>query len=719
MAGYYWLYIILSTSGIIIAISLAAHLWRIRHTPGAFSLIWAILSVAIWSFTYIFEIIIPDYAIKNIWLRGEYLGIPFVTVALFCFALLYSGRGRWLTAGRFILLSIIPFITFLMALTNDWHGLLWSSVQPVSPSEPLLVTHGPWFNVNLVYSYSLTLLAMLFLLQIAMQRHSLYRAQAITILIGLFLPLVSNILYVFHLTPPGLDLTPLALILTLILAVVAFTRFRLMDILPIAQVTVFNALLDAVLVVDLKFRIVEMNPSGEQLFSEKADRLIGKDIRSLFPHWGAWVQATKPAYETSREFRLENDPRNRIFNVRLETITEKRAGVTGYMAILSDVTEQVYAQTQMRLQSTALLATRNGILITDKNGTVIWANPAMATLTGYDPDEIVGSTPRLLRSGKMPDSFYREMWDTISDGNVWRGELVNRRKNGSCYDEEMTITPLIQANGSISHYIAVKQDITERKVAENALKKAHAEAMKANQLKTQLLANVSHDLRTPLGAVIGYAEMLEMGIFGKMNSEQDNAVNEILDSANQLLAFVNNMIGQAQFETGRILLTDRAFAPDELIEPIRAWTSFYAKKRGLSLIFDVDADLPNPLYGDPYWLRQVLLNLVINAIKFTEKGGVRVQLFKADTRHWTIRVTDTGIGIPRKNQKAIFEPFTHLEGSTARKQVGSGLGLSIVKLLTKAMKGRIQLDSTPGQGTTFTITLPLAIPKGSRRYAPR
>jgi signal transduction histidine kinase len=285
--------------------------------------------------------------------------------------------------------------------------------------------------------------------------------------------------------------------------------------------------------------------------------------------------------------------------------------------------------------------------------------------------------------------------------------VVNRRKDGTLYSEEMTITPLVRPDGSITHFIAIKQDITIRKEAETALQQAHDEAVQANRLKTQLLANVSHDLRTPLGAIIGYGEMLQSGVFGQLNEGQAQASREILDSANQLLTFINNLIGQAQLETGRIILHARPFEPLKIVEEVYATAHYHVAKKGLNLTYEIDPGLPKPLAGDDYWLKQILLNLVNNAVKFTDKGSITTRIFAPDRNHWAMQVADNGIGIPKENQEMIFSPFQQVDGSPTRRRGGSGLGLSIVKQLAEAMGGEVSVESRPGEGSKFTVVLPI------------
>jgi signal transduction histidine kinase len=225
-----------------------------------------------------------------------------------------------------------------------------------------------------------------------------------------------------------------------------------------------------------------------------------------------------------------------------------------------------------------------------------------------------------------------------------------------------------------------------------------------------LLASLGHDLRSPLGAIIGYAEMLKDGSFGSMSAAQVNASSEILDGATQLLAFMNNLVGQIQFETGKIVLQEYPFEVEEVIGPLLSTLNFHAQKKGLLLEQIFDPNLPHKLIGDQFWLRQIVMNLVHNAVKFTRSGFVRVHFLKQGDKHWMIQVMDTGIGIPVEAQKRVFEAFEQVNNVETLKQSGFGLGLSIVAKLASIMQGTIDLISEEGKGTTFSVTLPLKVP---------
>ncbi|MFQ5577855.1 MAG: sensor histidine kinase, partial [Anaerolineae bacterium] len=261
--------------------------------------------------------------------------------------------------------------------------------------------------------------------------------------------------------------------------------------------------------------------------------------------------------------------------------------------------------------------------------------------------------------------------------------------------------------GQITHFLSVQEDSTRLKETAAKLAQARDRALEASRLKTRLLANVSHDLRTPLNAILGYTEMLQEGVYGPLSDSQRAAASEIIDSTGQLLNFVNNLLDQSRIESGRVTLNLVPFAPADLLADVQAVSGVLAAARGLELRSDIASGVPKTIAGDPYWLRQIVVNLVSNAIKFTDEGSAHIHIFRSRPGQWGIQVSDTGCGIPPEAQTRIFDPFWQVNGTATRGHAGSGLGLSIVKQLTAMMGGEITVRSQVGGGSTFTLLLPL------------
>lgn len=392
--------------------------------------------------------------------------------------------------------------------------------------------------------------------------------------------------------------------------------------------------------------------------------------------------------------------------VRGYPLFDEHGEVTQMVEYSVDITERKRAEAEIRKLQQAVEHAASGVAITDPQGVFEYVNPTFERMTGYTRAEVIGQTPRLLKSGKHPAEFYAEMWQTIRSGKIWQGEIVNRRKDGSLYCEFQTIAP-VMANGSILHYVAVKLDITAQKEMEEQLREAKEAAESASAFKSQLLSRVSHELRTPLGGVLGYAELMQSDAFGALNEEQRQAAGYIVDSAHYLNQMVNDLLNEAEIAARSIKLQNDWFSPAEALEKASASLSVQAIKKGLLFIAEHSPDLPKKLFGDSRRLQQIIINLAGNAIKFTERGEVRVRLERPAPDQWAIIVSDTGAGIPKEAQGYIFEPFRQVDNRITRENRGSGLGLSITKHLVELMGGQIALDSEVGKGSVFTVTLPI------------
>jgi PAS domain S-box-containing protein len=552
---------------------------------------------------------------------------------------------------------------------------------------------------------------------------------------------------------------------------------------------------------------------------------------------------------------------------------------------------------QLRLLSAALAAAANGIVITDRDGAIVWVNQAFTRLTGYTFDEVVGQNPRLLKSGKQPESVYRELWLKILSGQVWHGEVINRRKDGSLYIEEQTITPLRDESGTITNFIGIKQDVTDRKLAEDTLaerarltalgadvgvamassdtigrmlqrcvdamaehldaasariwilnpkenvlelearagsdpepedaysrvpvgrfeiggiaqsrkpyvtnavsedariagrgwgrqaglvafagyplvvedrlvgvmalfaraplassaldtlmsvaasiavgierkhyevelERAKEAAEAATRAKSDFLASMSHEIRTPMNSIIG---MTELALDSDLTPLQRHYLDTVAVSAEALLDVINDILDVSKIEAGKLELALREFHLRDMLGETMQALAVRAHKKGLELAFRISPDVSDTLVGDAGRLRQIVVNLVGNAVKFTEHGEVVLEVGREPNGepaasaqgsdrvrpegdcalHFSVR--DTGIGIPKEKFDTIFRRFEQADGSTFSKYGGTGLGLAISSQLVEMMGGRIWVESKEGHGSTFQFTARFGVSAGGSR----
>ena len=372
--------------------------------------------------------------------------------------------------------------------------------------------------------------------------------------------------------------------------------------------------------------------------------------------------------------------------------------------------ERERVQGEVRKLSLATEQSPATVVITDREGTIEYVNRKFTEVTGYTFEEALSQNPRVLNSGVHPPEFFREMWDTLMAGLEWRGEICNKKKDGELFWEQASISPIRAAEGTITHFLAVKEDITERKQHERELVEAREAAEQASQAKADFLANMSHEIRTPMNAIIG---MAHLALRADLDPKQRDYLQKIHASGQHLLGIINDILDFSKIEAGKLDMETVDFSLDKVLDNVATLIGEKASEAGLELVFDVDPELPRNLKGDPLRLGQVLINYSNNAVKFTQEGEIIVrarQLEGTDTDLLArFEVQDSGIGMTPEQQGKLFQSFQQADASTTRKFGGTGLGLAISKKLAEMMGGEVGVESAEGVGSTFWFTARLGI----------
>jgi len=338
----------------------------------------------------------------------------------------------------------------------------------------------------------------------------------------------------------------------------------------------------------------------------------------------------------------------------------------------------------------------DGVILFDQNWNATLANPAVKSMLDIPLDLIINKNFReLIEHPKLAAQsrglLYAMMeHDTQPMGFriIW-GDKTISVSAAQVYDNR-------KDNNANIGTVTVFRDFTREAEVE--------------KLKSTFVAIVSHELRTPLNAILGYAEMFKEAVYGPMSDKQVNMAERIMKNTQRLLGLINDLLDQAQMEAGKLTIHIIPLKPAELLDTLHGLLDKTATDKRLRLTSEIDDELPKTLNGDPARLQQILVNLVTNAIKFTDQGEVHVRLSRTDNTKWGIEIEDTGHGIPDSDIPFIFDTFRQVEGATTRVHGGFGLGLAIVKQLVTLMSGDIKVESQMDAGTKFIVTLPLAIP---------
>ena len=469
---------------------------------------------------------------------------------------------------------------------------------------------------------------------------------------------------------------------------------------------------DGIITIDQKGIVESFNTAAENIFSYPPIEVIGQNVKMLMPE----------PYRSEHDGYLRNYIQTKVKKILLhpvETLGKKKNGTVFpinltvskmlyskkqmFIGIVRDITVQKQNEEKLRFQACGIESAGEAIIMTDIDGNIQYANPAFMKQTGYTTEEVLGQNARILKSDRYPPKFYEDMWQSIKSRKRFSSEMTNKRKDGSMYDLELTITSVMNKLGSIEGYVAIHYDTNERKIMKKALY-AKEVAEQANRAKDEFLASISHELRSPLTSVIGFTERIPEKIKRGQIDKVIKFTNNINVSANHLLVLINDILDYAKIAAGTIELKKEKFYIREIIDQLRFQLDYFVEEKGLRLVIEIPNDLP-PVIADRLRLSQIIMNLFSNAVKFTPEGGI-VKITAVADGKLILMIEDSGCGIAEEDLDAIFDRFKQIDRSS-REQQGTGLGLAITKRLIELHGGRIKVESEIGKGTSFIITLPV------------
>ncbi|NJR52961.1 MAG: PAS domain S-box protein [Leptolyngbyaceae cyanobacterium CSU_1_3] len=465
---------------------------------------------------------------------------------------------------------------------------------------------------------------------------------------------------------------------------------------------------DMVYTVDLSGLLTYVNSYGQKLLGCPESEIVGRPYLDFVspPFREKTARAFNNLMHTGelRDFEFVLQPRvgSEIYLEVNGRLLRRNGELIGGIGIGRDVTERKRIEKQLQMFSRAVESAYDSAVITDLRGKILYANPAASRIFSWQLGELVD---------KDSSVFYPERRQTqwliqqaIAGG--WSGEVLCNRRNGERFSALVSVGPICDERENTTAVSFITRDITQQKQIEAELAAKNLELERASRLKSEFLANMSHELRTPLTAILGFSSILRQQIFGALNPKQEVYIQQINHSGQHLLGLINDVLDLSKVEAGQMRLEIVPIAINELCEDALALVSEQARSRKLEVHHSLQLNLP-PLMADELRVRQMLLNLLSNAIKFSQEGGkigLDVEVRKGNMQ---IDVWDKGIGIPKDKQHLLFQPFQQVDGSVSRRHEGTGLGLALTRRLAELHFGRVDVYSQEGQGSRFTISLPL------------
>ncbi len=475
--------------------------------------------------------------------------------------------------------------------------------------------------------------------------------------------------------------------------------------------TLIDNIPDAIYMKDTQSRRLLSN-KGDALHCrvEDADKIIGKNNYDIYPKKYAddYTETDRKVLKKgeaiiNKEEELPTEGKPRIILTSKFPLKNNENEIIGLVGIGRDITEIKENQSKLNLMQQTVDQTPVPIMISDTEGNIEYVNPGFNKVTGYSNDEVIGKKVNILSSGLLGEKFHKNLWETISSGKTWHGEFLNRKKDGSLYWENSIVAPIFDGNNKIEHYVAVKEDITEKKQIIEDLRVAKEKAEESNRLKSIFLANLSHEIRTPLNGILGFSSLICSGM---TEPDQFESYVEIIDnSARRLTKTIDDIIEMSMIQSNQVEFKKAEINLDDILEELFAMCKdlYYKKMPDIELMLEPCRNGDNTIKSDKLKIKQMLSYILDNAFKFTDKGFIRFGYFTSDEKQLILFVEDTGIGIEKNKLDIIFEPFRQVEEEACRGYEGSGLGLAISVAIMEKMGGSIEVVSEIGKGTKFYL----------------
>ncbi len=425
--------------------------------------------------------------------------------------------------------------------------------------------------------------------------------------------------------------------------------------------------------------------------------------------WGAARAVRNGESIINEEIEIESfDHKRKVILHSAVPIRNSRKEIIGAIVVNQEITELRLKDAQIRKLSRAVEQSPVLIVITDTSGVIEYVNPKFEEVTGYSSEEVIGRNPRFLKSGYTAKETYEELWKTISAGNEWRGEFHNVCKNGTMYWESAVISPIKNSAGVVTNYLAVKEDISKQKqiTAELIHAKEHAEDL--DNLKSEFLAQMSHEIRTPLNILLSFStyikEILEER--DQLTDELDQYFMATRNAGKRIIRTIELILNMSDLKSGGFINHPKTTELyNDILKPV--YNQFHQSVDERKIKFDL-VQKSDSLFAniDQFAVEQLLIHIIDNAIKFTEKGQVLIQADRNQSGNIVIKVEDTGVGIGKKYMEKLFTPFTQEDQGYSRSFEGNGLGLALVKKYCELNNIHIDVQSEKRVGTIFTLTFP-------------
>lgn len=448
--------------------------WRRREIRGGLYFALGMMSITLWTLAVGLGYAAVPLGLKIFFAKLDAVGYHSALVLLVIYAMYFAGLDEWAEKKWLrTILFLLPAFNTLLIITNEWHGWIWRGFKALE-NNIVVFEHGPGFFWLTLTEYPMYISIIVILWFASRKGSDILRRQTRLLFYASLFPIIANMVYLFGIEgTEGVDWSSVTFSITGVLFLRALYGAHLLDLAPIARDKLFSSLSDGMIVLDAQNRIIDINQAAADMLASTPASLLGKDLTESTPFAYSFLKES-PDKEIKIEWEIST-PKKNYFDVRISPLYEEPKQIIGRLLIFHDITDRKENELRFLQLTQAVEQSPASVIITDLKGTIEYVNPQFSLLTGFTYEESIGKKTSIVKSGYTPEETYRDMWQTIFAGHPWRGEFLNRKKNGELYWEQAVMAPVLGHDGKILNFIAVKEDITAQKEAEFQLRKANTQ----------------------------------------------------------------------------------------------------------------------------------------------------------------------------------------------------------------------------------------------------
>jgi len=658
----------------------------------------------LWSLLKIASLFIYSPEIRQILHHINILLVVPIPPMFFIVAVYYTKYPKWFKNRHIAMMFIIPVVMAILVLNSSLHNLIFYDftirVEHEIPMHFYKMNVGYYLFNGFLY---LTMAAaLIILIKSVINKDVFFRRQMLLFIIGGFIPFAYDVLFTFGISPlKSYNMACVFISIGNVFFAWSLFGYRFFKLVPITRNVVVEQMSDIMIVTNHEDLIIDINKSGKCFFDLANNSLVGASFFEIFKTHPILIQKYLDKTNLKNEITIFKNNQDYHYSISISPV-ESGAALLANIMILHDITERINSEIEIKQLSIAVEQSPVSIVTTDKAGKIEYVNSAFCATTGYSPQESLGQNTRILK-GNTPKYVYIGLWETLQSGQIWKGEFINKRKNGEFYYSETTISPIKNDKNEIVKFIAIMNDITERKEAEIRIQQQNIELIDLNATKDKFFSIIAHDLKNPFNSILGLSNLLLQN-FDSFENEKIKEILGFIDStANQTYNLLENLLEWSKIQQGKLIPKFQKQNLKSIANEIEELHAEFAKNKNINLENNIRPEIE--VFCDIEMTKTILRNLISNAIKYTRNNGNISITANWKESKYEIKIADNGLGIAEDKIKDLFLIEKNSSTAGTNDERGSGLGLILCKEMAEKQGGKIWVESKLNLGSTVFFTL--------------